>query len=42
MKVVGGYENLIKLPIPTFFEILQSLDEKADIEKKEMKGIKKW
>lgn len=37
IKIVGGYEKFLKLPIPTFFEILDALKSKAEIEAKEAK-----
>ena len=37
MKIVGGYEKFLKLPIPTFFEIIDALANKAELEAKDAK-----
>lgn len=38
IELVGGYDNFIRLPIPTFFVILEAIQEKKKLEKK---GLKK-
>lgn len=37
IQLVGGYENFIRLSIPTFFVLLEAIQEKKKLDKKSMK-----